>query len=69
MSKSLENITAKMNEKDNAIGVLLADTASAHKLQNIIKNSERASLKLDENMEALKHNFSQEATSESRRKS
>jgi len=56
-SKSLEQITTKMNDKDNAIGVLLADTVTAHKLQNIVKNSEKASYKLDENMEALKHNF------------
>ncbi|CAN5251105.1 MlaD family protein [soil metagenome] len=56
-SRSLETITTKMNDKDNAIGVLLADTATAHKLQNIVKNSEKASIKLDENMEALKHNF------------
>ena len=46
-----------MNDKSNSVGVLLADTAFAHRIQTIIKNSEKASYKLDENMEALKHNF------------
>ncbi len=57
MSKSLESITAKMNNRDNAVGVLLADTVFAHKLQKTMKNTESASFKLDENMEAMKHNF------------
>ena len=57
MSESVKNVTNKMNDHDNAVGVLLADTAFAHKLQNTIKNTEMASQKLDENMEALKHNF------------
>jgi phospholipid/cholesterol/gamma-HCH transport system substrate-binding protein len=56
MSESVKNVTTKMNG-DNVVGVLLADTAFAHKLQNTIKNTEMASHKLDENMEALKHNF------------
>jgi len=57
ISKSLEGITTKMNDKNNTVGVLLADTAVAHQIKTIIKNSEIASYKLDENMEALKHNF------------
>jgi len=57
ISKSLEDITTKMNNNNNAVGTLLADTAVAHQLKIIIKNSENASYKLDENMEALKHNF------------
>jgi len=57
ISKSIESITTKMNDKNNSVGVLLADTAFAHRIQMIIKNSESASHKLDENMEALKHNF------------
>ena len=57
MSKSLESITAKMNNRDNAVGVLLADTAFAHKLQRTMRNTESASFRLNENMEALKHNF------------
>ena len=57
ISKNLEGITTKMNDKNNTVGVLLADTTVAHQIKTIIKNSEIASYKLDENMEALKHNF------------
>ncbi|MNC93320.1 hypothetical protein D3C83_99220 [compost metagenome] len=46
-----------MNNGDNAVGVILADTAFAHKLQRSMTNTESATLKLDENMEALKHSF------------
>ena len=57
MAKSIETITTKMNNKDNAVGVLLADTVFSNDLKAVMKNSEKASYKLDENMEALKHNF------------
>ena len=57
VSKNLESIVTKMNDKNNTVGVLLADTAFARKIQTIMTNSEKASYKLDENMEALKHNF------------
>jgi phospholipid/cholesterol/gamma-HCH transport system substrate-binding protein len=39
------------------VGVLLSDTAFAHKLKLTVDNTEAASLKLDQNMEALKHTF------------
>jgi len=57
MSVSLDSVTTKMNNGDNAIGVILADTAFARKLQRSMTNAEAATLKLDENMEALKHSF------------
>jgi phospholipid/cholesterol/gamma-HCH transport system substrate-binding protein len=57
MSHSLESITDKMNNHDNAIGVVLTDTAFAHKLQRTMRNTESATFRLNENMEALKHNF------------
>ncbi|HTH56768.1 MAG TPA: MlaD family protein [Cyclobacteriaceae bacterium] len=56
-SKSLRSIAKKMNDKDNSIGVLLADTAFAHKLKRIASNSESATYKLNQDMEALQHNF------------
>jgi phospholipid/cholesterol/gamma-HCH transport system substrate-binding protein len=46
-----------MNNQNNAVGVLLADTVVADQLKNTIQNAEQASSKLDENMEALQHNF------------
>lgn len=57
MSEELKTVIAKLNQDDNAIGVLLADTAFANKLKVTLDNAESASVKLDENMEALKHNF------------
>ena len=57
MSEELKSVIAKLNHDDNAISVLLADTAFANKLKVTLKNAESASVKLDANMEALKHNF------------
>ena len=57
MSEELKSVIAKLNNDNNAIGVLLADTAFANKLKLTLENAESASVKLDENMEALKHNF------------
>jgi phospholipid/cholesterol/gamma-HCH transport system substrate-binding protein len=57
MSEDLQAVIAKMNNSDNAIGVLLTDTAFAHKLKGTMDNAKSASIKLDDNMEALKHNF------------
>lgn len=57
MSTELKTLIAKINDNDNIIGVLLSDSVSAHKLQTTIDKAETASAKLDENMEALKHNF------------
>lgn len=57
MAENLEEVIAKVNNEDNALGVLLADTTFANKLQNTMDNAQDASVKLDENMEALQHNF------------
>lgn len=57
VSKGLENLVDKLNSDQSAVGVLLADTAFADKLKVTLDNAESASAKLDENMEALQHNF------------
>lgn len=57
VSESLQTLAARMNDKDNAVGVLLADTVAATQLRSTIENAALASRKLDENMEALQHNF------------
>jgi phospholipid/cholesterol/gamma-HCH transport system substrate-binding protein len=57
MSRSLEEVVAKLNSGNNAIGVLLADTAFANKMKATLDNAKSASIKLDDNMEALQHNF------------
>jgi phospholipid/cholesterol/gamma-HCH transport system substrate-binding protein len=57
LSANLQDLAKKMNDDQNALGVLLSDEASAERLKNTIINAEQASGKLDENMEALQHNF------------
>jgi phospholipid/cholesterol/gamma-HCH transport system substrate-binding protein len=57
MSEDLQSVIAKMNNSDNAVGVLLTDTAFAHKLKGTMDHAKSAAIKLDDNMEALKHNF------------
>jgi phospholipid/cholesterol/gamma-HCH transport system substrate-binding protein len=57
VAKDLESLTTKMNSDENAVGVLLQDSTFAHRLRNTMLNAEQATQKLDENMEALQHNF------------
>lgn len=57
MATELETIVAKVNRNDNAVGLLLSDTTFARKMENVMINAQSASLKLDENMEAMQHNF------------
>ena len=57
VSKNLQDLTAKLNSNDNAVGVLLSDEEMATRIKNSIYNAEKATEKLDENMEALQHNF------------
>jgi phospholipid/cholesterol/gamma-HCH transport system substrate-binding protein len=57
MSEDLKEVIAKINDENNAISVLLADSAFANKLRATLKNAQSASVKLDQNMEALRHNF------------
>jgi phospholipid/cholesterol/gamma-HCH transport system substrate-binding protein len=57
MAANLEEVTEKMNSRKNAVGVLLADTIFAGKLQTTLDNAQSASYKLDEDLEALQHNF------------
>lgn len=57
VSEGLQNLATKINDNNNAVGVLLADTVAAAQLKTTIENAAQASAKLDENMEALQHNF------------
>jgi len=57
MSHDLKELASRINDKDNAMGVLLADSAFANKLRVTLENTRAASAKLDENMEAMQHNF------------
>jgi phospholipid/cholesterol/gamma-HCH transport system substrate-binding protein len=57
MSEDLKEVVSKFNDENNAIGVLLADSTFANKLRTTLNNAQSASAKLDQNMEALRHNF------------
>ncbi len=56
-TENLQEMTTRFNDDDNAIGVLLNDKATADRIKNAIENAEMATKHLDENMEALQHNF------------
>lgn len=57
MSADLKAVMSQLDNKDNLIGVLLSDTTFANKLKGTLSSAESAAVKLDENMEALQHNF------------
>lgn len=57
LSASLKNAGENMENGESAAGILLNDKETAAQLKSIIKNLESSSVKLDENMEALQHNF------------
>jgi phospholipid/cholesterol/gamma-HCH transport system substrate-binding protein len=56
-SQQLGEIMTKINSGDGALGMLIQDTVIAANLNQTITNLQSSSKGLDENMEALKHNF------------
>lgn len=56
-TENIKKASDKLNSSDNAIGILLNDQAVNKNLKNTIRNVESSSYKLDENLEALQHNF------------
>lgn len=57
MTKNLSEASNKINTPDNGIGILLNDEQFGSQLKNTMRNLESSTEKLDENMEALQHNF------------
>ena len=57
MTENLNRASAKLTQSDNAAGLLLNDAATANQVKTIMKNLETSSKKLDEDLEALQHNF------------
>lgn len=57
LTENLNKASAKLTQTDNAVGVLLNDQKTADQVKSIMKNMETSSQKLDENLEALQHNF------------
>ncbi|RVT99851.1 MCE family protein [Mucilaginibacter limnophilus] len=57
LTDNLNKASNKLNSTDNALGVLLNDRKSAVQVQNTINQLEQSSVKLNDNLEALQHNF------------
>jgi len=57
MSVDLQTSVGKINSQENALIILLSDTAFVHQLKGTMENVKLASSNLVENMEELKHNF------------
>jgi phospholipid/cholesterol/gamma-HCH transport system substrate-binding protein len=57
MTTNLKTTTNKLNSDKNAVGVLLNDEETGARLKSTVNNLESSTKKLDENMEALQHNF------------
>jgi len=55
--QNLNATTARLNSNKSAVGVLLNDEGAAVNIQNTLANLQAGTRKLDENMEALQHNF------------
>ncbi len=54
---NLSVVTAKLDDPNTPVGVLLSDTKTAEHLKGTLKNLESGSAKLDENLRALQDNF------------
>lgn len=57
MSKELNVIAKDISEGKGAIGVLLKDENTEQQVRNIIANLDSSSVKLDENLQALRRNW------------
>ncbi|WP_028298588.1 MlaD family protein [Olivibacter sitiensis] len=55
--QNIEQASGKINSKDNTLGVLLNDEEMAEQMKKTMENLQQSSAKLDQNMEALQHNF------------
>jgi phospholipid/cholesterol/gamma-HCH transport system substrate-binding protein len=57
LTENLNQASNKLNKSDNAAGLLLNDEQTAQQVKAIMQNLQTSSKKLDENLEALQHNF------------
>lgn len=56
-TQNLKKASEKLNQNNNAAGLLLNDTETAKSLKNTMINLESGSKKLDQDLEAIQHNF------------
>jgi len=56
-TKQLEEIMVNMNSGNGTLGRLIRDTSTSQNIDTTLMNLKNSSRGLDENMEALKHNF------------
>lgn len=57
LTSNLNVASEKLHQSDNPIGALLGDREMADQMKNTLFNLQESTAKLDENMEALQHNF------------
>ena len=57
LTDNLNKASNKLNSTDNIIGVLLNDKKGAVQVQNSITNLQQSSIKLNDDLEAVQHNF------------
>lgn len=57
ITEQLNQTSSHLGKTDNAVGLLLNDQQTAESLKKTVSNLESSTKKLDENMEALQHNF------------
>ena len=57
LTNNLNTASKKLNSTDNALGVLLNDVQAAEDVKVTVHNLKTSSKKLDDNLEALQHNF------------
>ena len=54
---NLKKVSERLSQKDNLAGLLLNDSSAASAIKGTLKNLETSSKKLDEDLEAVQHNF------------
>jgi phospholipid/cholesterol/gamma-HCH transport system substrate-binding protein len=57
MTANLKSFSEEIRTGDGVLNFVLNDTSFVKRLESTIRNAEAASKKMDENMEALQHNF------------
>jgi phospholipid/cholesterol/gamma-HCH transport system substrate-binding protein len=56
-TNNLNKASTKLNATDNTLGVLLNDPKGAAQIKSTLSNLQQSSVKLNEDLEALQHNF------------